>query len=54
MTSLSQICCFSQIPTQTGMMILPPLSLPFGGQVTYINSARLDDQMHHRSAIHKQ
>ncbi|CAF1064509.1 unnamed protein product [Rotaria sordida] len=30
------------LPTQNGMMILPPLSLPFGGQITYVNPAKSD------------
>jgi hypothetical protein len=26
--------------TQHGMMMLPPLSLPYGGQIAYVNSAK--------------
>ncbi|CAF2520074.1 unnamed protein product [Rotaria sp. Silwood2] len=36
------------LPTQNGMMILPPLSLPFGGQITYVNPAKSD---HSRSSL---
>ncbi|CAF3864693.1 unnamed protein product [Adineta steineri] len=27
--------------TQNGLMILPPLSLPYGGQITYVNSGKV-------------
>ena len=29
-------------PTQNGMIILPPPSLPFGGQITHINPTKVD------------
>lgn len=38
-------------PSQMGMMILPPVSFPFGGQVTYINSARLENPSNQRSPL---
>jgi len=36
-----------RLPTQTGMMILPPLSLPYGGHITYVNPAKYN---HSRSS----
>jgi hypothetical protein len=34
--------CFSKINTQTGMIIIPPHSLPFGGQITRINTTNVE------------
>ncbi|CAF5053836.1 unnamed protein product [Rotaria magnacalcarata] len=30
------------LPTRNGMMLLPPPSLPFGGQITHINPTKVD------------
>jgi hypothetical protein len=29
-----------RLPTQTGLIMLPPLSLPYGGQITYVNPVK--------------
>jgi hypothetical protein len=40
---------FRRHPTQNGMMILPPLALPYGGQITYVNPTKIDRVMKEKS-----
>ncbi|CAF3803025.1 unnamed protein product [Rotaria sordida] len=39
--------------TQRGMMIVPPMSLPFGGQITHINTAEFERALQERSRSSK-
>ncbi len=44
---------FSKIVSQTGLMTIPPLSLPFGGQITRINTDQLERSAQERSRLSK-